>query len=270
ALKQFEKAYSLGDKDAVKFIAQILLQTKRADEMKKYMPQVLEFAKTDLGMLNTALSYAYRNPASPEKQLASEAVKNADVEEMKKTATAASYVFALNLYMMQKDAWRADKLVLPAMGARIGGHWGAARSLYGQILQNDPKNIDALRGKAVVEFNLGGVMESAELLDSAIALGSKDAVNDAMELFVVSKNPEILKRYEKNFKNFDFSLRTRISMISYAANNEHMSDIFFAAMQGEGAEAIFADERLSSEIKTVLKLFEKDPRAAEISKKLSK
>ncbi|MBR4597071.1 MAG: hypothetical protein IKO42_01595, partial [Opitutales bacterium] len=223
-----------------------------------------------LGMLNTVLAYAYRNPANPEKDIASKALKNADAAEMMKKATADSYVFSLNLYMAQKDVWPVEKLILPAMGARIGGHWGVARSLYGQILQNNPKNIDALRGQAVVEFNLGGVMEAASLLDSAIALGSKDAVNDAMELFVVSKNPEILKKYEKNFKNFDFSLKARIAMLSYAVNNENMADLFFAALQGEGANAIFSDARLSGEIKTVLKKFEKDPRAAEISKKLSK
>lgn len=270
ALKQFEKAYSLGDKEAVKFISQILFQTKRADEIQKYLPQIKDFAKTDLGMLNTALAYAYKDPNKIDSALASEVIKNADVEKILKTASADSYVFALNLYMAQKGVWQGEKLVLPATGARIGGHWGMARSLYGQVLQANPKNTYALRGKAVVEFNLGGVMEACELLSKAIKLGSKDAVNDAMELFVVSKNPEVYKKFEKDFEGFDFSLKSRIAMISYAANNDGMEDLFFAALQGAGAKEIFDNAQLSAEIGKVMKKFEKDPRAKDISKKLSK
>lgn len=270
SLKQFEKAYSLGDKESVKLIAQILFQTKRADEIQKYLPQIKDFAKTDLGMLNTALAYAYRDPNKIDSELASSVIKSADLEKMLKTASAESYAFTLNLYMAQRGFWQGEKLILPAMGARIGGHWGMARSLFDQVLQANPKNTHALRGKAVVEFNLGGVMEAGDLLAKAIKLGSKDAVNDAMELFVVSKNPEIYKMFEKDFKGFDFSLKSRIAMISYAANNDGMEDLFFAALQGDGAKEIFANAQLSAEIGKVLKKFEKDPRAKDISKKLSK
>ena len=270
ALSNFKKSYALGDKESAKLIALILLQTNRIDDVKEYLPELSEFAKTDLGILNIVLSYAYRNQNNRDVELAKRSINAAQAGEMLKNSSLDTFVMALNLYMVEKGVWNANALILPARGAMLSGHWGLARSLYSEILEANPNNIDALKGKSIVEFNLGGINEASALLDKILALGDKSVINDAMELFIVSKNQGIFEKYKKNFENFDFSPKVRLAMLGFAVNTDGRADMLFMALSGEGVKPLLENERIAGEIKTVLKKYESDPRSKEFLKKLSK
>ncbi len=270
ALSNFKKSYALGDKESAKLIALILLQTNRIDDVKEYLPELSEFAKTDLGVLNILLSYAYRNQNNRDVELAKRSINAAQAGEMLKISSLDTFVMVLNLYMVEKGVWNANSLILPARGAMLSGHWGLARSLYSEILEANPNNIDALKGKSIVEFNLGGINEASALLDKILALGDKSVINDAMELFIVSKNQGIFEKYKKNFENFDFSPKVRLAMLGFAANTDGRADMLFMALSGEGVKPLLENERIAGEIKTVLKKYESDPRSKEFLKKLSK
>ena len=216
------------------------------------------------------LSYAYRNQNNRDVELAKRSINAAQAGEMLKNSSLDTFVMALNLYTVEKGVWNANALILPARGAMLSGHWGLARSLYSEILEANPDNIDALKGKSIVEFNLGGINEASALLDKILALGDKSAINDAMELFIVSKNQGIFDKYKKNFENFDFSPKVRLAMLGFAANTDGRADMLFMALSGEGVKPLLENERIAGEIKTVLKKYESDPRSKEFLKKLSK
>lgn len=261
AFKNYEKSYAMGDKETAKLIASACILTGNTEGMEKYVQDLKEFAKKDLAALNMLLIYAYRKPDAKDLELAREVISSVDPRSALSSGNPDSFATAFNLYFANKSVWTPAALVIPARGAVLGGQWGMARRMYEEILKADPESVIALRGKAIVEFKLGGIMEAAGLIASALEKGDKAALNDAMELSILSRDKAVYEKFKKDFEGFDFTPQVRLSMLGYSVTQADAPDIFFAAVEGPGSGVLVADPRIREMIRAGLSKYEKDPRA---------
>lgn len=269
ALELYKKAYDLGDKEVVKSIASAYVYMGTPDAIAPYLPELETFAKDDLFPFSMVLIYAYRNPDAKDLNIAKRVIDALDAKKAMENAASDSLVTILNMYLSEKSVWKPEALIIPAKGAVISGHLGLAKEIYNSILEKNPNDTSALRGRAIVEFKLGGVMEAANLVKRAIDAGDKSAINDAMELAIVSKNGEVYKMFEPLFGGFDFNVQLRLTMLNFAANNDGNPEIFFMSLAGDNGELLLKEPTLKPVISEGLKKYSSDARSAKIREKLS-
>lgn len=265
ALSLYKKAYDSGDKEVAKSIAMAFVLMGKPGEMGPYIEDLKAYAKTELSPFTMLLIYAYRNQDAKDLVLAKSAISALDTKKAMETAATDSVVACLNLYLAEKSVWDPKSLVIPAKGASLSGHLGLAREIYNQVLEADPKNTEALRGKAVVEFKLGGLMDAANLIKSAIDAGDKSAVNDAMELALTAKSEAVYNMFKPMFEGFDFNLPIRLAMLNFSVKYPDNADIFFMSIDGENGEKMMREASLKPAISEGLKKYNSDSRAAKYS-----
>lgn len=265
AMSFYKKAYDLGDKSVAKSIASALIFMGKMEEIKPYISDLEVYAKDELFPFTILLLYAYRDRDAKDLATAKRLIESIDVNKAMEGAATDYLVTSLNLYLSEKSVWTPEALVIPAKGAVLSGHFGLARDIYSQVLEANPKNTAALRGKAIVEFKLGGVMEAANLVKAAIDAGDKDAVNDAMELALTAKSEQVYNMFKPLFENFDFNLQIRLGMLNFAVKYPDNADIFFMALGGEAGKELLGEAVLKPLISEGLKKYKDDPRAAKIN-----
>ena len=280
AFKAYEKAAAHNDAESIKSIASaciLLSETKDSkvslENMGKYLEQLKNIAKDDLQTANMILIYAYRDKDKRDLALAKSVTEAMDIEKTLASATPDSLATALNLYMIEKSVWAPETMVIPARGAILAGHWSVANQIYGEVLAANPKNTNALRGKAIVEYNLGGIMDSAEILEKAAKLGDKGAISDAMELVIITaktnkaQSDKIYSKFKKDFAKADFGLQTRLAMLAHAINVDGQADVFFMALAGDAAKELLKAQQLEEVIKKGIEKYEGDMRAIDLKKR---
>lgn len=261
ALALFKKAYSQGDKEASKMIGSTYIFLRTPEKIAEVLPTLKELSSTDLPALNMVLFYAYQGEKK-DLDLAREVISKIDVDKSLENASSDSVAQALNMYALNKADWKGNLLLIPAKGASLGGYWIVARQLYDQILKEDPKNIKALLGKSIIEYKLGGVPDAQELIEKAINLGEKGAVNDAMDLFLASKMKSVYEYFKPHFANFDFRTHIRISMLAFAQKYDEQADVCFLALnEGKNFQETFSDKRAKDFALKVIEKYAKDSRA---------
>ncbi len=272
AFEYYEKGAAKNDEESIKSIATAAMITGRWEKMEKYIPQLKAYAKTDLNIANILITYAYRNQEKLDKAFAKEIIASLDVDKILDTASADALGRALVLYNAEKSVWTPQATIIPANGATLNAVWGIAREAYNTVLAANPENTKALRGRAVVEYNLGGVMESADLLQKAIKLGDKLAVSDAMNLAITYastfKSKAIFDKFSKNFANADFDMRTRLVMFDYALKNDNEGELFYMALKGKEADEILKAPQLKEAIEAGIKKYESNLSSAELKQRM--
>lgn len=265
AISLYKKAYDSGDKEVVKSIAMAFVLMGKPDEIEPYVGDLKNLAKTELSPFTMLLIYAYRNPDAKDLELAKSAISALDAKKAMENAASDSLVTCLNLYLAEKSVWTPEALVIPAKGASLSGHLGLSREIYNQVLEADPKNTEALRGKAVVEFKLGGLMDAANLIKSAIDAGDKSAINDAMELALTAKSEAVYNMFKPLYEGFDFNLPVRLAMLNFAVKYPDNADIFFMSIGGENGKKMMGEASLKSLVSEGLNKYKADSRAAKYS-----
>lgn len=279
AFEYYKKAVAKGDKEALKSLVSAYIITNSIDEIAAYIDQLKPLAKDDLATANMIFMYAFRK-AAPSADKKSMVLPEADAALVKgvigafdldavlNAATAESLTAALRFYVSEKSLWTPQSLIIPGRAANLAGAWSLARDIFGQILAADPKNTKALRGKAVVEYNIGGVEDASALIMQALKLGEKEAVNDAMELNILSKGKvNSGGKYNAYFAEADFTPQVRLNMLSYSLTHDNQADMFFMALNGKTADMILAEPQLGSVIRDGIKKYEGDMRAIELKKR---
>lgn len=265
AMSFYKKAYDLGDKSVSKSIASALIFMGKMEEIKPYLSDLEVYAKNELFPFTMLLMYAYRDQNAKDLESAKRLIEAIDVKKAMDGAASDYLVTSLNLYLAEKSVWTPEALVIPAKGAVLSGHLGLARDIYSQVLEANPKNTAALRGKAIVEFKLGGVMDAADLVKAAIDAGDKEAINDAMELALTAKSEKVYNMFKSLFEKFDFNLQIRLLMLNFAVKYPDNADIFFMSLDGENGKALLGEAALKQIISEGLKKYKDDPRAAKLN-----
>lgn len=192
----YEKAYKLGDEPSAIYVSTVCIMDKKPDEMLPYLPAVKKLAKENLESFNIAMVYALRDPKKPDEALVKELVGAADARKLLSSATPDALSTALRLYMGSRKLWTPAASVIPARAAALFEAWPLALEIYNGILKAEPENTLALRGKALVSYRVGGVIEAANLIKKARGLGEEAAVLDGIELFVLSKNEDVWNMFK--------------------------------------------------------------------------
>ena len=143
----------------------------------------------------------------------------------------------------------------------------AALEIYNNILKSEPKNTLALRGKALVSYRVGGVMEAANLIKTARELGDEAAVLDGIELFVLSKNEDVWNMFKDAADTAEILPQVRAGLILYAVRNDK-PDMFYAAAIGKNSEFLYKDEQVLKLIEEGVKKFPSDKRAKQVQDKI--
>ena len=141
--------------------------------------------------------------------------------------------------------------------------WPLALEIYNGILKAEPENALALRGKALVSYRVGGVMEAANLIKKARELGEEAAVLDGIELFVLSKNEDVWNMFKDGAEKAEILPQVRAGLILYAVRNENPG-MFYAAALGKNSDLLYKDAQVLKLIEEGAKKFSSDARAKRV------
>lgn len=270
ALELYKKAYALGDRECVKSMANIALATRKIEGIAPYAEDMKKMAKTDLQPFEIMLIYANRDPKKFDERLYKELISSLDVDAALKTATFDTLQTSVNLYLGHPELWTGKSVLIPARGAVIASAWPLANELYNKVLEKDKNNTMALRGRAIVEYNIGGVIDAAKLVKKAIDLNDKDAINDAMELYLLSKDEKIWDMFSKYFKGSEFLPNVRLNMLVYATQSDDKPELFYMALTGKGSELLLSEKNFAELINKGLGKYGSDKRSVDIKSKMAK
>lgn len=265
--KYYEKAYKLGDEPSAIYISTVAIMSQKPEDMKAYLPVVKKLAKDNLESLNIAMAYAMRNQKKIDKALVKELVAAVEPTKVLASATPDALSTILRLYIGSRELWTPAASVIPARAAALLEAWPLALEIYNNILKDDPKNTLALRGKALVSYRIGGVMEAAKLIKEAYDLGDKAAALDGVELFVLSKNEDVWNMFKTEASTAALLPQVRAGMILYAVRNDN-KDMFFIAAIGKNSQLLYKDAQVLKLLEDGVKKFASDKRAKEVQKSI--
>ncbi len=264
AIELYKKAYAMGDKDSVKFLASAYIMSQKADEVTPYLGELKELAKGNLEALNICMLYALRDSKKNDDELIKEVLNNADYEKIMASATPDGMNTLLRIYIAKNSIWPAKAALIPGRGAIAAEAWTVAKQAYGKVLEKDPNNVDALKGMGVVEYRTGDVMRAAQNVKKALDLGDKEAVSDGMMLFVRSGDSRIYEMFSDAAKNAAIIPVVRAAMVQYSVNAGDKPEIFYMACIGEGSDLLYKDSVVRDLISEGLKKYGEDSRAGKV------
>ena len=158
--------------------------------------------------------------------------------------------------------------VVAARGAALLEAWPLALELYDNILKEEPKNTLALRGKALVSYRTGDVMEAANLIKKAWELGDNAAQTDGVELFVLSKREAVWDMFKKGADKLAINPQVRAGLVLYSVRSNENADIFYTALVGENSDILYRDEAVRKLIEEGLEKYKSDRRSKTVRSKL--
>ncbi len=259
----YEKAYKLGDEPSAVYVSTVCIMAQKPDEMLPYLPAVKKLARENLESFNIAMVYALRDPKKPDETLVKELVGAADARKLLSSATPDALSTTLRLYLGSRKLWTPSASVVPARAAALMESWPLALEIYNGILKAEPENALALRGKALVSYRVGGVMEAANLIKKARELGEEAAVLDGIELFVLSKNEDVWNMFKDGAEKAEILPQVRAGLILYAVRNENPG-MFYAAALGKNSDLLYKDAQVLKLIEEGAKKFSSDARAKRV------
>ena len=265
--KYYDKAIKLGDDPSAVYAATVCIMQQKPDEISAYLPTLKKLAKENLESLNLAMVYALRESKNPDNALVKELVGGIDARKIISSSTPDALATILRLYLGTRDLWTPSASVVPARAAALLESWPLALEIYNNILKSEPKNTLALRGKALVSYRVGGVMEAANLIKAARELGDAAAALDGIELFVLSKNEDVWNMFKDAADTAEILPQVRAGLILYAVRNDK-SDMFYAAAIGKNSEFLYKDEQVLKLIEEGVKKFSSDKRAKQVQDKI--
>ena len=142
-------------------------------------------------------------------------------------------------------------------------------NIYKKALKSDPKNTLAMRGLSLVYYRTGDIQTAVDYIKQAIAAGDKAAASDGVEIFLLTGDKSIWETFKDTFKEIPVSMVVRVGMIQYAEARDS-ADVFFAACEGEGSQAIFDERRLDKLVFDGLEKFKSDARANAVRERWTK
>ena len=268
AKKYYNTAFLLGDEPSAMYVATIAIMTKKPDEIAPYITVIKKLAKENIEALNLALIYACKDQKNIDKALISEVVKSIDVRKVIASANRESLANALKIYLGTRNSWTPSAAVVAARGAALLEAWPLALELYDNILKEEPKNTLALRGKALVSYRTGDVMEAANLIKKAWELGDNAAQTDGVELFVLSKREAVWDMFKKGADKLAINPQVRAGLVLYSVRSNENADIFYTALVGENSDILYRDEAVRKLIEEGLEKYKSDRRSKTVRSKL--
>ncbi len=261
------KIYDKGDKSTLKTLCQTLVLTNKIDSLSKYMADIKQMAKTDLDYALFAMIYALRDMKNVDDAMISETLKNIDVKTALPKASNSTLENIFKVYSIKANLFPANTLVIPARAATNVSLWVPAKLIYEKALAADPKDTFALRGYALVQYRTGDIAKAASLLRQAVEYGDKEGASDAAELFILSGSDLVWKEFEKDFPTTAIKPLVRYAMVQISDRKDN-ADMFFIALSGENSDALYKDANVRKTVEKLLEKFGKDPRAADVKKRL--
>ncbi len=268
AIECYKKMLELGDKTAANQLASVYIIQQAPDKISEVLPQLKELAKTNMESLVLGFIYALRDGKSDD-ALIKELLSAADARKVLATANRESLQTVLRLYIAKRDIWPDSALVLPGRAAAFAEAWPLALDIYKKALKSDPKNTLAMRGLSLVYYRTGDIQTAVDYIKQAIAAGDKAAASDGVEIFLLTGDKSIWETFKDTFKEIPVSMVVRVGMIQYAEARDS-ADVFFAACEGEGSQAIFDERRLDKLVFDGLEKFKSDARANAVRERWTK
>ena len=269
AVSYYKKAMEMGDKAAAKSVASAYIISQTPDKISEVLPTIKELSKTDLEALTLVMVYAFRNAEQPDDALLKEVLSGLDTRTLLTGSTSEGLRTILRMYFARRDVWPDAMLVVPGRAAAFAEAWPLALELYKKALKADPKNALAMRGLSLVAYRTGDIQGAVDYIKQAIATGDKSAASDGIEIFLLTGDKSIWDEFKKYLPQIKVSMVVRVGMIQYAEARDS-ADVFFAACEGDGSEAIFAERRLDKIVFDGIKKFGSDPRAAAVKERWMK
>jgi len=269
SIEYYKKAIAAGDEKSVVFLGSAYIMSGKAAEIEKYLPTLKKLAKENLEAFNVAFIYAGRDKEKLDEQLAKELLASADPRKLLESATPDGMSTVLRLYLATRKIWDSRMAIVPARSAALAEAWALAMEMYKNILADRPNDPLALRGMSVVAFRTGDIMGAADYIMRAYNNGEKAAAMDGVELFLLSKDFDVWKKFSKLAADMKPTVQVRAGLVQYAAGRDDCSDMFYFAALGENSELLYKDEAVSKLLEEGAKKYGRDKRSSEVLKKLA-
>ena len=106
--------------------------------------------------------------------------------------------------ILEREPDNPVALLVRGYVSETGGNLKSALFYYNELTSSHPRDVEAIKRKALVEMNLGNGKEALTDIDLAIGLAGKDAeaylIRGMIDLYIFQKNIEAIRDYNLSLR----------------------------------------------------------------------